>query len=146
ARSARRGARRHGARANHHNQERETRMNRGSGSLFQPTYKDAKTGETKHVAMWWGAWYAYDVKLGKRHQFKEPMGTSNKTEARRRLNSKLGADADGRVVTATNVNKVSYDTIEKLLITDYRIKKQKGLKRILNACKPLRAAFEHVLA
>jgi len=61
------------------------RKSRGTGNVFQPGYKDRKTGEKRKVPGWWLRYQAYDPALGCRAQRKENAHTTDELEAWRLL-------------------------------------------------------------
>lgn len=115
-------------------------MARGSGSVFQPKYRDRKTGERHAIPTWWISYYAWDPKTGSRKKFQESAHTESKTEAAKLLKRRTGADADGKPPIA-DATKVTYADLRALIESDYERNHPRGLVRLKIACKRLGEVF-----
>jgi len=104
--------------------------NRGLGFVFQPTWRDKKTGETRTATTWW---ISYSVH-GKRH--KENAHSANRADAVRLLKQRHAEAAAGKPVGA-QINKVVLAVLLEGLISDYKINSRRSLARLHCACKHL---------
>lgn len=107
--------------------------------MYQPTYVDKRTGESKTAATWW---IQYSVR-GKR--YRESSGSANRNDAVKLLRDRLGAAAQGKPV-GPNVDKTSFDDIAQILLDDYRANGRRSLERVEAAFNHLRGFFGDYLA
>jgi integrase len=107
---------------------------RGLGFVFQPTWRDAKTGATKTTATWW---ISYSVH-GKRHR--EAAHTTNRNDAVKLLKLRIGQAGMGRPV-APLTEKTTLDDLIAMVTAHYAANGLKSAKRIPIAAKHLREFF-----
>jgi hypothetical protein len=112
---------------------------RGSGFIYQPVYKDKRTGEQKRAATWW---IQYSVR-GKR--FRESSGSSSRADALNLLERRVGGAAQRGVVPLRG-EKTTTDELAQLLIDDDQTKERKNRKRIKFIVAHLEEFFADTLA
>jgi len=108
--------------------------NRGLGFVFQPTWCDAKTGETKTAATWW---VSYSVH-GKRHR--KNAHSTNRADAVRLLKLRAGQAGLGQVV-GPQVERTTLDELLKMTAGDYIANGRRSLDRVLQASAHLREYY-----
>jgi len=91
----------------------------GSGTIYQRT-KTGPDGKKRILKTWWLD-YSYE---GKR--IRESSGTTDKAEARKFLQSRLGEVADERYVGLA-AERVTFDDLAEMLLTDYKVNEKKSL-------------------
>jgi integrase len=112
---------------------------RGLGFIYQPTYKDKRTGELKTASTWW---IQYSVR-GRRHR--ESSGSANPSVASRLLRDRLGAAAQGKPV-GPNVDRTTFEDLARILVEDYQANGRRSLERIRGSLRHLRGFFGDQLA
>ncbi|PYX63090.1 MAG: hypothetical protein DMG74_18380 [Acidobacteria bacterium] len=113
---------------------------RGLGRVYQPKFRDRKTGEIRTSPTWWLDYYAYDPALQCRRKIRESANTTSKTDALKLLKSRSGDIAHGKPI-AVDASRVSFADLQKLLLTDYELNNQRGLTRMTIATKRLAETF-----
>jgi integrase len=111
---------------------------RGLGFIYQPTYKDKRTGESKTASTWW---IQYSVR-GRRHR--ESSGSANPNVASRLLRDRLGAAAQGKPV-GPNVDRTTFEELAHILVEDYA-NGRRSLERIRDSLRHLQGFFADHLA
>jgi integrase len=84
-------------------------MKRGAGLIYQPKYKDKKTGEVKISRVYWIQWNRNGT------TYRESAETTKASEAREKLNEKL---ADQRPV-APPAKRVTLTSLSQAYLQDY---------------------------
>jgi len=107
---------------------------RGLGFVFQPTYVDKKTGETKTAATWAISFSVH----GKRHR--ESSGSTNHADAVRLLKQRIAEVGQGRPI-GSQIERTTLDDLIMMVETDYKANGRKSLKRIPIAAAHLREFF-----
>jgi integrase len=107
---------------------------RGMGNIYQPTYRDKRSGELKKVAVWW---IVYSVN-GKR--MTENVRSTNRADAVRLLKKRTGAAAAGHPV-GPNFDRTTLDDVLKMVEQDYEANGRRSLERVKDAGIHLRAFF-----
>lgn len=102
---------------------------RGQGRVFQPTYRDEKTGAKRSVEVWW---LDYTVG-GKRHR--EPTEAASKREAQQILRQRIGERKAGKVTGRPD--KVTFAQMRELVERQYALDERRSLDRV-------KAAFAHL--
>jgi integrase len=110
------------------------KQTRGMGFLFQPSYRDKKTGEQKTVATWW---VSYSVH-GKRH--KESSKSTNRADAVRLLKKRIGEVQAGKAV-GNAVERTTLDDLLAMVEADYTANARRSADRIKYAAAHLREFF-----
>lgn len=92
---------------------------RGVGNVYQPTFRDRKTGEIRYSPIWW----IYYSHLGKLHR--ESSQSANRADAVRLLKRRtLEATRHGKVI-APAAEKLTLANLRDMLIADYDANGQK---------------------
>jgi integrase len=110
------------------------KQNRGRGFVFQPGYRDKKTGAKRMSATWWISYSLH----GKR--FKENAHTTDQKVAVKLLNLRVGQAVMGRPV-APQTEKTSLDDLIAMVEAHYKANGLKSGKRIPIAARHLREYF-----
>jgi len=104
---------------------------RGLGGVFQPTYRDKKTGEQKRVATWWIQYsFRGTVKREASHSLR-------RTDAVKLLKKRLAETGKGRLI-GPDVEKTTFEDLATIIINEYRAQKRKSLNRVEDAVEHLR--------
>jgi integrase len=115
-----------------------SRLNRGTGTLYRPTYQ-ASDGTIRQQAVWWMQYFVQGRSV------RESTGTRNRTAATRLLAAKVGRVAEGRPVPP-RVDKVTYDELAADLRRHYRTTGRRDLTEAEKRLRPLDAHFGGWLA
>jgi hypothetical protein len=107
---------------------------RGVGTIYQPTYKNKKTGEYKKSGVWW-------VQYCVRGQVKrESSESTHRVDAVKLLRRRLGEIGKGRS-NGRDIERKTFDDLSEALLNDYRINNRESLDRLELSLKHLREAF-----
>jgi len=117
---------------------------RGLGRIYQPKFKDRKTGETRTSPTWWLDFYAYDPAQQRRRKYRESSGTTNKSDAMKLLKQRNGDVAAGKPII--DAARVTFPDLTALLVTDYELNQRRGLVRMKIASKRLAETFGNLRA
>src|SRR5882724_1067987 len=93
------------------------RSRRGSGSVFQRTYRDAK-GKNRKTANWYIEFVAGNRRI------REATDFTDRTDAAEFLKKRMSDALGGKIVLSRNV---TYDDLRDLIITDYTNNGRKSL-------------------
>ncbi len=107
---------------------------RGMGNVYQPTYRDKRTGERRICATWW---IVYSVN-GRR--IAENAHSSNRPDAVRLLKKRTGDAATGKPV-GPELDRTTLDELLAMVQADYRANSRSSLDRVQQAANHLRAFF-----
>jgi integrase len=107
---------------------------RGLGLVYQPKYKDRRTGETKVSAIWWIQYSA----RGKR--IRESCGSTRESDGVRLLKKRHADAADGKVIIP-RMDRTTLSDLLEILEGDYRVNGNRSLDRAQQAGAHLRAFF-----
>jgi hypothetical protein len=91
------------------------------GALSMPKYRKGSGSIYKRGKTYWIAYYGPDGK-----QVCESAKTTDKTEARRTLQARLGQLAEGRYVGPA-AERVTFEDLAEMILTDYRINGKKSI-------------------
>src|SRR5215813_1610050 len=91
----------------------------GSGTIYQRT-KIGPDGKKQILRTWW---LDYSCE-GKR--IRESSGTTDRAEARRLLQQRIGQIADGKF-TGPAADRVTFEDLAEMLLTDYKVNEKKSL-------------------
>ncbi len=109
------------------------RSRRGSGSVFQRTYRDAK-GKNRKTANWYIEFVAGNRTIREATEF------TNRTDAAEFLKKRMSDALGGKIVLS---RKVEFDDLRDLIITDYTNNGRKSLGDLKTTRLPrLDAVFE----
>jgi integrase len=98
---------------------------RGTGTIFRPTYTDKKTGEIKTASKLWIQYYHPDT--GK--HLKEPVGSSNESEAEKMLRRRLDALERGESVSP-QYERTTLDDLATIVVDDYKFNGHRTTNRL----------------
>src|SRR6185369_10968763 len=90
-----------------------SREHRGTGNVYQPTYKDKQTGDVRTAAVWWVRW-AYRGRI-----LRQSSHSTNRSDAVKLLKRKLGEVGRGRVYSL-EVERTDVRDLCQMLRNDYR--------------------------
>src|SRR5277367_3981034 len=108
---------------------------RGMGYLYQPKWRDSRTGERKTAATWW---ISYSTQ-GKRHR--ENAHSTKESDAAKLLKLRLGQAAIGLPV-GPQVERTTLGDILKMVEMDYAANGRKSLGRMKQAAAHLKEYFD----
>jgi integrase len=108
---------------------------RGMGYVYQPTWRDQKTRESKTAATWW---ISYSIQ-GKRHR--ENAHSTKEGDATKLLKLRMGQAAIGLPV-GTQVERTTLGDILKMVEVDYAANGRKSLARVKHAATHLKEFFD----
>ena len=108
---------------------------RGMGNVYQPTYRDRRTGERRTRATWW---IVYSVN-GRR--IAENAHSTNRADAVRLLKKKTGDAAVGKPV-GPELDRTKLDELLAMVEADYKANSRSSLDRAQQAANHLRAFFQ----
>lgn len=112
---------------------------RGLGRVYQPKYRDRKTGGRTLSPTWW---IAYSFR-GTKHR--ECSWSSKRQDAVRLLKKRLGEIGRGRFAGAL-LERTTFDDLEKIITDDYDVNGRRTKGRMLTALAALRLRFGLTLA
>src|SRR2546425_11671875 len=108
------------------------RSRRGSGSVFQRTYRDAK-GRNRKTKNWYIEFVAGNRTI------REATDFTNRTDAAEFLKTRISDALGGKIVLSRNL---TYDDLRTLIITDYTNNARKSLDLLKSTrLPPLDAVF-----
>jgi integrase len=107
---------------------------RGMGNVYQPTYRDKRTGERRTCATWW---IVYSVN-GRR--ITENAHSNNRPDAVRLLKKRTGDAAAGKPV-GPELDRTTLDELLAMVEADYKANSRSSLDRVQQAANHLRAFF-----
>jgi integrase len=108
---------------------------RGMGYLYQPKWRDSRTGERKTAATWWISYSTH----GKRHR--ENAHSTKESDAAKLLKLRLGQAAIGMPV-GPQVERTTLGDILKMVEMDYAANGRKSLGRMKQAAAHLKEYFD----
>jgi hypothetical protein len=109
--------------------------NRGMGFVFQPQWRDRKTGDQKRAATWWISYSTH----GKRHR--ENAHSIKEADAAKLLKLRLGQAALGMPV-GSQVERTTLGDILKMVEVDYAANGRRSLDRVKHAAAHLKDFFD----
>jgi integrase len=107
---------------------------RGMGGVYQPSYRDKKSGEKVVLP---GFWIYYNQR-GK--QVKENAHTTKESEAWKLLKKRHGEMAEGKPV-GPDITRTAFEDMAAMIVADYKANGQRSVKNLLQCIKHLRAVF-----
>jgi integrase len=121
-------------------QGQERRELRGFGSIYQPIWRDRKTGETKQSPNWWIAYYNRGKLIREPAKTADGSHSRNRNDAVKLLKKRQGEMTAGKPV-GPDLQKTSFNDMVTMLIDDYRANGRKSLARVEDAIAHLRGFF-----
>ena len=104
------------------------------GSVYQPSYKDRKTGELKKAATWSVRYWNHG------RMIQEQTHSTKRSDAVRMLKDRIAKMAQGRPV-GPDVEKTTIKALSVMVLTDYRINGRRSLSRVKRSVDHLLAFF-----
>jgi hypothetical protein len=104
---------------------------RGMGRIYQPDWRDKKTGQKRVSPTFW---IAYSVR-GK--LIRQSSHSTKESEARRQLKKRLGEVAPGKAV-GPDIEKTTFEDIAAIIVNDYKANGRRSLPRLQDAISHLR--------
>jgi len=114
--------------------EKRTTRPRGLGSIYQPAYRNRKTGESRSVAVWW-VQYSFRGRV-----YRESSNSTNRTDAVKLLRRRLAEMGRGRVL-GPDIERTTFEDLVRMLLDDYRANGRRSLDRVEDAVEHLRGFF-----
>ena len=108
------------------------------GSLFQPWYRDRKTGERRDSPTWWIAYSFRGTKI------RECSHSTKRQDAARLLKKRIGDITQGRI--GPQLDRTSFDDLANIIKIDYEVNARKSTARMLTSLNGLRPFFGMYLA
>lgn len=113
---------------------------RGLGRVYQPTYKDKKTGEIKTQAVWW-IQYCHHGRVIRESADKPALDLhGSERDAHKLLKRRLGEIAQGHPV-GPDVEKTTFEDLAAMLGNDYKANGRQSLNRVEDSIAHLRGFF-----
>jgi integrase len=112
-----------------------SREHRGTGNVYQPTYRDKQTGDVRTAAVWWVRW-AYRGRI-----LRQSSHSTNRSDAVKLLKRKLGEVGRGRVYSP-EVERTDVRDLCQMLRNDYRANERRSLSRVEASLAHLTAYFD----
>jgi hypothetical protein len=109
---------------------------RGLGGVYQPSYKDYKTGEKRLSPIWW---IFFNING---EQKRLSSKSKNRNDAVRLLKRKLAEAASGKPIGA-QIDKTSFEDLARMLTDNYEQKGNKSFRLLKGKLDHLRAFFEY---
>lgn len=107
---------------------------RGIGNVYQPTYRDKRTGELKRAAAWWIVFSIHGRRIA------ENAHSTNRADATRLLKKRVGDAAIGRPA-GPELDRTNLDDLLAMVEADYKANGKRSLDRVLQAAMHLRDFF-----
>src|SRR5262249_12679087 len=114
--------------------EKNTMKKARMGGVYQPHYKDRKTGEKVVLPTWW----IYYNSRGK--QVKESSHSTKESDAWKLLKKRHGEIAAGKPV-GSDVNKTNFEDLAAMIVADYKVNGRRSLSRLEGTLHHLRGYF-----
>jgi integrase len=104
------------------------------GGVYQPSYKDKKTGELTRIPTWW----IFYNRQGK--QIKESSHSTKEVDAWKLLKKRHGEIAEGKPV-GPDVNRTTFEDMATMITNDYKANGRRSMKSCTSALAHLRGFF-----
>jgi hypothetical protein len=113
---------------------------RGDGRVYQPKYRDRRTGERRESPTWWIQFYQRGAD-GRADKIRENSHSTKKGDAKTLLRQRLeDVRVHGRPI-GREAERVTFADLEALLLTDYAIRERKSVKRTRISVQHLKGEF-----
>jgi integrase len=113
---------------------------RGLGNVYQPTYRDKRTGELKKVATWWIVYSVNGRRIAEKALDAAGRASTNRADAVRLLKEKLGDAAAGKPV-GPQLDRTTVGELLAMVEADYKANSRSSLDRVEDAGIHLKAFF-----
>ena len=111
---------------------------RGMGRIYQPWYRDRKTGERRSSPTWWIAYSFRGTKL------RECSYSTKRQVAAALLKKRIGEITQGRI--GPQLERTTFEDLATIIKIDYDVNARRSKSRMLTSLKALRAHFGMYLA
>ena len=116
-----------------------SRQHRGTGRVYQTTYKDLKRGTWKKTRVWSIAyWFRGKERRESSHSTRRP-------DAVRLLKKRLGEMGSGQFL-GPDADKTTFDDLARIILDDYHVNARKTKRRAEGCLKNLRTRLGHLRA
>ena len=112
---------------------------RGLGRVYQPTYRDRRSGEQRKSPTWW---IAYSFRGTK---YRESSRSPKRQDAVRLLKQRLGEIGKGRF-QGPQVERTSFEELATIITDDYTVNRRRSKDRMLTSLTALRKFMGRMLA
>jgi len=112
---------------------------RGLGRIYQPKYRDKKTGEKRTSPTWWIAYSFRGIK------YRESSRSPKPQDATRLLKKRLGEIGRGRFI-GPEIERTTFDDLTKIITDEYEVNRRRSKARMLTSLAALRQTFGLTLA
>src|SRR5262249_52166845 len=113
---------------------------RGFGSIYQPAWRDRKTGEAKQSPNWWVAYWHRGELIRERAKTKDGNHSSNRNDAVKLLKKRHGEINAGKPV-GPDVERTTFEDMATMLTDDYCANRRSSVDRVEDAINHLRGFF-----
>ena len=107
---------------------------KGMGGVYQPTFKDRKTGEKRTLSTYW----IYYSRNGE--QVKESSNSTREADAWKLLKRRHGEIAEGKPV-GPDITRTTFEDMAAMLVNDYKANGRSSLNRCEDVINHLRGVF-----
>jgi hypothetical protein len=107
---------------------------KGMGGVYQPTFKDRKTGEKKTLPTYW----IYYNQRGK--QVKERSNGTKEADAWKLLKKRHGEIAEGKPV-GPDITRTTFEDMAAMLVNEYKANGRRSVNKLEDSINHLRAVF-----
>lgn len=112
---------------------------RGLGRVYQPTYRDRRSGEQRTSPTWWIAYSFRGIK------YREASRSPKRQDAVRLLKQRLGEIGRGRF-QGPQVERTSFEELAAIITDDYTVNRRRSKDRMLTSLSALRKRMGRMLA
>lgn len=112
---------------------------RGLGRIYQPKYRDKKTGEKWTSPTWWIGYSFRGIK------YRESSRSPKPQDAIRLLKKRLGEIGRGRFI-GPEIERTTFDDLTKIITDEYEVNGRRSKARMLTSLAALRRSFGLTLA
>src|SRR5215831_7879090 len=113
---------------------------RGFGSIYQPAWRDRKTGEAKQSPNWWVAYWHRGELIREPAKTKDGNHSSNRNDAVKLLKKRHGEINAGKPI-GPDVEKTTFEDMAAMITDDYKANGRRSLARVEDAVNHLRDFF-----
>jgi integrase len=108
------------------------------GRVYQPWYRDRKTGERRYSPTWWIAYSFRGRKI------RECSHSHRRQDAVNLLRKRIGEITQGRI--GPQLERTSFEDLAKIIEIDYDLNARRSKARMMTSLKGLRSYFGNYLA
>jgi hypothetical protein len=107
---------------------------RGLGWVYQPVYKNKRTGERRTSAVWWIQYY------WRGRRFREGAGSTSRSEAVKLLRRRFAEMGRGRLI-GRDIERTTFVELKAILLDEYRVNERKSIETARGSMKALEGYF-----